>query len=194
MPPNTTENLIILPQDDEDAVEAIVEEALREIENVDSLAPELGVEGSMVRIEARDRNRHDGVVHADLVGVDDRLGRHRHDEQLHAVRVQLPVEAQDHREGIEGVQRSARQVTKLGHGEEPALSPRDRVGGARLRLGRERPVGDAELGREVGRGVLPAGGCERGGGQGRGQHPATGAHRRHLGPQGPCSIMMRCVC
>ena len=138
------------------AVEAVLEEALREVQHVDSLAPEQPVERPVVRVEAGDGNGYHRVLHADLVGVDDRLGRHGHDEQLDAARRQLPVEAQDHGERIEGVERPAGQVAELGDGEDPALPPGHRGRAARLRVRGELPVGGAEIDREVVRDAMPA--------------------------------------
>ena len=158
-------------------MEAVVEKAVREVEDFDPLAPESRVERLVVRIEARDRNRHQRVIHADLVGVDDGLRRHGYQEELDAAARELSMESDDRRERVEagrllcGAGAGAREgasgeVAQLGGKEEPALSSRYGDGGPRFRLGRERGVGRAEIVREVVRNAGPARSREQEAGQG----------------------------
>ena len=152
------------------------EQRLGQVEHVYARLAQAGVEGLVVRIEPRRRRRH---VHRrrQLVGVDDGLGGHRHDEQVDAGRVEARREVENARQrigrgrparaahlgGPRPPECSERHVAQLGGEEQPVAAAAHRGDAGLLGAGGQRPRDLPEGCRRVGRGRRSAG---RAGGEG----------------------------
>ena len=133
-------------------MKTLTDEQIGQVQHLDPVRPELIVEGLVVGVEARYRDR-DADGSGDLLREDGCLWRHGHQQQFDPERIELPFEVEDggarvrtvpprgsgHRRGIGLPERACAQVPQFRAEEYPAIHAGDSNSGLLIRFVRELP-------------------------------------------------------